>query len=180
MLSSTGASKVDIVGHSQGGLMPRQYMKFNGGASKVQKLITLGATNHGTTVDGIAALGRDINNLGIDVLGVAQLALGPAAIQQIVGSDFLKNVNAGGDTLPGIDYTIIRTIYDEVSTPSQATFLTAGPGATVANITLQDGCPIDHSDHLSMSYSPRAVSLIKRALNPSAPLVCLPNAFLFG
>ncbi len=84
-----GASKVDIVGHSQGGVMARQYLKFNGGQSKVQKLITLGATNHGTTLDGIGALGRTINNLGIDVLGLASLPVGVSGIQQVVGSDFI-------------------------------------------------------------------------------------------
>lgn len=172
VLAATGASKVDIVGHSQGGVLARQYLKFNGGASKVQKLITLGATNHGTTLLGIGSLGRSINNLGIDILGFAQLPVGISGIQQVVGSNFINNVNAGGDTLPGIDYTIIRTTYDEVTTPSESTFLTAGPGATVKNITLQDGCPIDLSDHLSMSYSTRAISIIKNALNPASPVVC--------
>ena len=171
VLDETGASKVDIVGHSQGGLLARQYIKFNGGASKVQKLITLGATNHGTTLDGIGTLGRAINNLGIDILGVAKLPVGVSGIQQVVGSDVVNAVNAGGDTVPGIDYTIIRTTYDEVTTPSESTFLTAGPGATVKNITLQDGCPIDLSDHLSMSYSTRAISIIKNALNPASPVV---------
>ncbi|MBJ7289323.1 alpha/beta fold hydrolase [Williamsia sp.] len=181
VLSKTGASKVDIVGHSQGGLLARQYLKFNGGQSKVQKLITLGATNHGTTLDGIGSLGRAINNLGINILGVAQLPVGVSGIQQVVGSDVVNGVNAGGDTLPGIDYTIIRTLRDEVTTPSQSTFLTAGPGATVKNITLQDNCPLDQSDHVSMSYSPRAISLIKRALDGGkTPLVCLPNGFLIG
>lgn len=175
VLAATGASKVDIVGHSQGGPLARQYLKFNGGAAKVQKLITMGGTNHGTTLLGIGSLGRSINNLGIDVLGFAQLPVGVSGIQQVVGSDFINKLNAGGDTLPGIDYTVVRTKYDEVTTPSESTFLTAGPGATVKNITLQDGCPIDLSDHISMSYSTRMVSIIKNALNPASPVVCAPS-----
>ena len=181
VLSKTGASKVDIVGHSQGGLLARQYIKFNGGATKVQKLITLGATHHGTTLDGIGTLGRAINNLGIDILSVAQLPVGVSGIQQVVGSDVINAVNADGDTVPGIDYTIIRTLRDEVTTPSQSTFLTAGQGATVNNVTLQNLCPLDQSDHVSMSYSPRAVSLIKRALDGGkTQLVCRPNGFIIG
>lgn len=43
-------------------------------------------------------------------------------------------------------------------------------------MTLQDGCPIDLSDHLSMSYSPRAIGIVRKALDPLAlPPPCLPN-----
>ena len=56
MLAKTGASQVDIVGHSQGGMMPGYYIKFLGGASKVHTLIGLAPSNHGTTIDGLQTL----------------------------------------------------------------------------------------------------------------------------
>jgi triacylglycerol esterase/lipase EstA (alpha/beta hydrolase family) len=164
-------SQVDIVGHSQGGVMPRQYLKLNGGAGKVHSLVTLGATHHGGTLSGIGTLAGALGLLGLSVP-----LLGTAAVQQVRGSEFLSALNAGGDTIPGVTYTVIATRYDEISTPYAATFLTAGPGATVHNVTLQDGCPIDLSDHVSMSYSPRAIGIVRKALDPLAPAPpCLPN-----
>ena len=52
VLAATGAAKVDLVGHSQGGMMPRYYLKFLGGAALVNRLVALAPSNHGTTLDG--------------------------------------------------------------------------------------------------------------------------------
>jgi len=182
--ATTGAQQVDLVGHSQGGLMARQYLRFAGGAdpvdpprNRVHTLVTLGATNHGTTLDGIALLGRQIQNLGVDVLGVAQLPVGVAGIQQAVDSPFVLALNVGGDTEPGVSYTVIATRYDEVTTPYPSTFLAAGPGATVHNVTLQDGCEADLSDHASMPYSPRAAFYVRQALDPALAGQAAPCAF---
>ena len=174
VLAATGAKKVDLVGWSQGGIVARGYLKFFGGANaanpaanKVGKVVTLGATNHGTTLSGIATLAK--------VFGLNPIVpstLGQAAVDQEIGSAYLNELNAGGDTMPGIDYTIIGTRYDEVTTPYTRTFLTAGPGATVHNITLQDGCPIDFSDHLQLDYSPRSISLTERALGSNVRISC--------
>lgn len=178
--AQTGAAQVDLVGHSQGGLLARQYLRFNGGANAtdpsrnvVRHVVTLGATNHGTTLSGLATLAGQFG-----ILGAAEPLLGTAATQQIRGSSFLTTLNAGGDTLPGVDYTAIATKYDEVTTPYASTFLTAGPGATVRNVTIQTGCAIDFSDHLSMSYGPRIARLVLNGLEPEAPKAapCLPKA----
>ncbi|WP_280267656.1 esterase/lipase family protein [Nocardia wallacei] len=180
VLAATGAAKVNIVGHSQGGTASRHYVNLEGGASKVHHLITFGATHHGTTLIGIGALGRAINNFGIDVLGLVEIFVGHSGIQQTVGSDYINTLNANGDTVPGVDYTVVGTRYDEVTTPYDSTFLKAGPGATVRNITLQDGCEQDLSDHITMMYSPRALSIILNTLDPSAPLQCTFNPWLIG
>ena len=60
VLAATGASRVDIVGHPQGGMMPRYYLKFLGGAAKVHTLVGLAPSNHDTTLDGIATLESDL------------------------------------------------------------------------------------------------------------------------
>lgn len=182
VLDATGAPEVDIIAHSQGGSMSNWYTKFEGGADKVAKLITYGATHHGTTLDGIGALGRAVNNFGIDILGFIEIFVGHSGIQQTVGSDFVNELNAGGDTVPGVDYTVVGTRYDEVTTPFDLTFLKSGPAAPVRNITLQDGCEQDLSDHLTMMYSPRALSIALQSLDPVQfpALQCTFNPWLIG
>ncbi|WP_055545417.1 esterase/lipase family protein [Streptomyces kanamyceticus] len=182
VLAASGSGQVDLVGHSQGGTLARWYLKADGGANtsdpsknKVKKIVQLGATNHGTTMSGFTTLADALH-----ILKSGEKPLGKAGVQQYVKSDFIKELNADGDTVPGVDYTVIGTKYDEITTPWQSTFMTAGPGATVRNITLQEGCSVDLSAHLSMSYSPRAIGLVKRALDPSAPPApCVPRAPAF-
>ena len=180
--AATGSPKVTLVGHSQGGTMSRQYLKFEDGASKVDRLITIAATNHGTTLSGLGLPPYLLGKIGVDTRGLAVFT-GVSGAQQTIGSQFLKKLNAGGDTVPGVKYTAIATTYDEVSTPYYATFLR---GPDVTNVTLQKGCAADHSDHFSINYSPRLVSVVlktlgaKRSDGTPLELVCAPNAPLVG
>ncbi|MET9216132.1 MULTISPECIES: esterase/lipase family protein [unclassified Nocardia] len=180
--AATGADQVDIVGHSQGGTIANHYLKFDGGQGKVGKLVTFGATHHGTALLGIATLGRMINNAGIDILGFYRPIIGVANVEQAIGSPFYSTLNAGGDTVPGVAYTVVGSRYDEVMNPLDLAFLRAGPDATVDNIALQDGCEQDISDHLTMMYSPRAASIALRALDPEGglALTCTFNPWFFG
>jgi triacylglycerol esterase/lipase EstA (alpha/beta hydrolase family) len=191
VLARTGAPQADVVAHSQGGLVARQYLKFDGGANptetaknKVAHLVTIAATNHGTTLDGIGTLDRIIRDLGLDLDPVLNYVVGYAPMQQVYDSPVLNALNAGGDTVPGVDYTVIGSRYDEVTTPYESTFLAAGPGATVRNVTVQDGCPFDISEHASISYSPRTIDLVQNALDPAgfpeAKVRCVANAPIVG
>ncbi|HEY6762714.1 MAG TPA: alpha/beta fold hydrolase [Baekduia sp.] len=159
VLAQTGASKVDIVGWSQGGMMPRYYLKNLGGASKVNALVGLAPSNHGTTLDGLATLAGYLP--GATALVAAAC---PACGDQIRGSAFLTALNAGGDTVPGVRYTVIQSKYDEVVTPYSSAFLT---GANVTNITLQSQCILDLGDHLSMPYDHVAARDVLNALDPA-------------
>ncbi|MFF0527712.1 esterase/lipase family protein [Nocardia amikacinitolerans] len=182
VLAATGAEKVDIVAHSQGGPVSSQYLKFEGGADKVGKLISFGGTNHGTSLMGMATLGRLMTNLGLNILGFYRPLIGQANIQQVVGSEFYANLNRDGDTVPGIEYTAVGTRHDQISNPFEWTFLRPGPDAPVQNITLQDGCEQDMSDHLTLMYSPRVAAIALRALDPQASieLTCTFNPWMIG
>lgn len=159
VLSETGAPEVDIIGHSQGGMMPRWYIQFLGGEAKVRALVGLSPSNHGTTFNGLGTLARAFPGAPELVNGLC-----PACEQQFVGSSFLQKLNGGNDTVAGVTYTVISTRYDVVVTPYTSTFL-AGPGVT--NITVQDGCGLDLADHLAIIYDRRALRFALNALDPA-------------
>lgn len=159
VLAATGATTVDLVGHSQGGMMPRYYLKNLGGAAKVNALVALAPSNYGTVFYGVLPLVAALPG------GEAVAGLGcQACVQQRQGSDFLNALNAGGDTQPGVKYTVIETTYDEVVMPFTNAFL-KGAGAT--NILLQTVCPLDFTDHLGISYDANAQQLVTNALDPA-------------
>jgi triacylglycerol esterase/lipase EstA (alpha/beta hydrolase family) len=178
VLGATGAPEVDLVGHSQGGMMPRYYLRFLGGAAKVHALVGLSPSNHGTTVDGLTTLFELAGASGLGTAGIGAVC-GVACEEQLVGSDFLQGLNAAGDTVPGVSYTVIETRYDEVVTPYSSAFL-SGPGVT--NIDLQAQCPLDASEHLATAFDHVALRDVLNALDPahSRPAVCSPVLPIVG
>lgn len=152
VLGATRARKVSMVGHSQGGMMPRYYLKFLGGAGKVDDLVGLASSNHGT--DNPGAL-------------VAGATFCPACDQQRAGSAFLTNLNASDETPGAVSYTVIETKYDEVVTPYTSAFL--APGRNTANILLQDACPAEVIDHHEMPNDGLAIRWALQALRRSGP-----------
>jgi len=168
VLAATGAAKADLVGHSQGGLMPRHYLKFLGGAAKVNALVGIAPDNHGTTLNGLANLLPYFPGVG-DLLSTAT----PALADQVAGSAFLTKLNAGGDTVPGVRYTVIATKYDEVVTPYRSQFL---DGPNVRNVLVQDLCALDLSEHAAIGLIDRiAFHEVANALDPphATPTTCL-------
>ena len=173
VLNATGASKVDLVGHSQGGMMPRYYLKNLGGAAKVGTLVGLAPSNHGTTVNGLFTLGSYFP--GANSFFGACIA----CEQQEAGSPFLTELNSGGETVAGVSYTVIESRYDEVVTPYTSAFLS---GSGVTNVTLQSQCILDGGEHLSMPYDHIADADVLTALDPAHPQhpPCTPIAPVSG
>lgn len=160
VLDATGAAQVELVGHSQGGMMPRYYIKYLGGARLVEDLVGLSPSNHGTEVNSALTSGD----------------LCTACDQQRAGSDFLIALNSPDETPGPVDYTQVSTRYDEVVVPYTSAFLT-GPRST--NITLQDRCPLDAAEHLTIPMDPQAIGWVLDAFgrrgpaDPDAPIRCL-------
>ncbi len=150
---ATGAEKVDLVGHSQGGMMPRYYVKFLGGADKVDDLIGIVPSNHGTTNPLAKPLGDTVC---------------PACTDQITGSDLLTRLNAGTQTPPGPDYTVVTTRYDEVVVPYTNALL-SGPKEYVTNVVLQDRCPLDPFMHDQATKDPVVAQWVLDALGAKGP-----------
>ncbi|ROQ62594.1 lipase (class 2) [Streptomyces sp. 840.1] len=160
VLASTGAPKADIVGHSQGGMMPNYYLKFLGGAAKVNAMIGLAPDNHGTTLLGLTKLLPYFPGAG-DLLNEHT----PGLADQVAGSPFVTKLNSLPDTVPGVHYTVIATKYDEVVTPYRTQFL---DGPDVHNVLLQDLCPVDLSEHVAIGTVDRvAYHEVANALDPA-------------
>jgi len=163
VLAATGAAKVSMVGHSQGGMMPRYFIKFLGGANKVDDLVGLAPSNHGTS------------NPLLLTPGLSYLC--PSCLQQKTGSTFLTRLNADDETPGPVSYTNVVTRYDEVVLPHTSGFL-AGPNTT--NVRLQDKCRLDLADHLLIPSDGPAIRLALNALGrvgPASPTYqpsCLP------
>jgi triacylglycerol esterase/lipase EstA (alpha/beta hydrolase family) len=139
VLTATRTKQVDLVGHSQGGMMPRYYMGFLKGAKKVHALVGIAPSNHGTQGVITPATG-DLTASG-DPNPQCQ-----ACADQAAGSPFMTTLNSIGDTVAGPFYTVISTTHDEVVTPYTSQAL-AGSRKQVTNIVIQDKCPADPIEH---------------------------------
>lgn len=174
VLGATGARQVDVVGHSQGGMMPRYWMAFLGGAKKVDDLVGIAPSNHGT--EGLIVPFPDETD---PITGGTDVPPCEACTDQLAGSEFMQVLNAAGDTLRGPDYTVISTRYDEVVTPYTSQFL-AGPADQVTNITIQDLCAADTIEHDQAPNDPVVHQLVLNALEVDGPAdpafrpACLP------
>jgi pimeloyl-ACP methyl ester carboxylesterase len=158
----TGASKVDTVGHSEGGNLIRLYMKSDGGLAKVHTYVSLAGVNSGPpTLSGLITVAQQIPG-AMTVLDDACPACG-----QLTDPNWFAALNNPA-TYPGVTYTAIVSTSDEAVTPYQYGQLPAA--ANVSNITLQNLCPNDHVGHLGITYDKTAVALVQNALDPAHPV----------
>ena len=143
VLRITGARKVQVVGHSQGGMMPRFWIKNLGGADKVADLVGIAPSNYGTNV----------NDAGENPLGNCV-----ACQQQNASSRFITKLNRGDDTPGRGSFTQIATNNDEIIVPYRNCFLRGT--ARTKNITIQNhngGAPVTHQNIYNDPFVQRLV-----------------------
>ncbi|WP_405135438.1 esterase/lipase family protein [Nocardia sp. NBC_01388] len=173
VLAATGAAKVDLIGHSQGTIMPRWYIQFLGGAEKVAKSVNLAPLWDGTTLYGLSALLDAMKAAGLaPLLSTVAGVFSHSVLDFFRGSDFMNAVNANDPFPASIEYTDIVTRYDEAVVPYTSGI--APPGPNITNIVLQDACPNDFSEHLFLAADPIAGQYILNALDPenAQPIDC--------
>jgi hypothetical protein len=149
---------VDVLGHSQGTLMPDYYAKFLGGATKIDKYVSLAPLWHGTNLAETATLAQLGAAYGF---ALPESAFG-AGVQMLAGSPFFARL--GDVRVPGIAYTNISTRYDELVVP-----YTSGIEPGMTNIVVQQQCAADLADHLEIVADPIAAADVLNALDPAHP-----------
>jgi hypothetical protein len=129
--------RIDILGHSQGGMIFRWPLRFwPDTRAMVDDAISLAGDNRGTDA--------------INALDICAKACVPAAWQQRPQANFIAALNSGAQTFAGISYSDIYTHTDELSTPNSndqgTTSLHTGTGA-ITNVAIQQVCPLDVDEH---------------------------------
>jgi triacylglycerol lipase len=115
VLAQTGASQVDIVNHSMGGLVSDWYVKELGGQPFVRHLASIAGANHGTTAAG-------------------ECLVDQSCVEMYPGSSFLTTLNSGDETPGNTAYATWYSPCDGVINPYTSTELS---GATNNLVTCQ-------------------------------------------
>jgi len=113
VLAQTGASKVDIVNHSMGGLVSLWYLKQLGGAAKVNHLASIAGANHGTTSAGACLIYTTCQ-------------------QMYPGSSFINTLASGDETPGSTRYATWYSPCDGIILPYTSTRLSGATNNLVA------------------------------------------------
>jgi len=166
-------NRVDLVGHSLGGLQSLYVPKFEGVSNIVDKIIAIAPPTHGTTADG-AYNGSAILLGDPATAGTILASFGCAACQdQLPDGPAVQMLNTGPIVQSGNRITVIASNTDEGVTPApKASFINE---AGVMNWSVQDFCPTDHVGHVGEPYDMNVINLVVNALDqtPDRKFTCI-------
>ncbi|WP_306516602.1 triacylglycerol lipase [Corynebacterium sp.] len=158
----TGTEQVILIGHSQGGLLARYWMRTSGNPAHVKHLVSLSAPNHGTTMGGILSPLAS-NGLTENIMhSLIRSWFGPVGFQQITGSEIFE-VFDDEELDDGVSYTCLASRQDTVVQPPETCFLN-GPADRVRNVWVQDIFPRAHVQHQDMPINKYVRALIRTGL----------------
>lgn len=153
--SATGFRTVDVVGYSQGGLVIRTALRFNGLADQISTAVLLAPSWNGTTAPLVASVPANLCR---------------ACADQAAGSALLRRLASGGDLDGNVRYAVVTTRSDSVVTPMSSQ-VPAGPPSRVSALVVQDRCPQSVIDHVNLPAQSGVVSWVVAALdNNGRPL----------
>jgi triacylglycerol lipase len=147
-VEATRAARVDLVGHSAGGVVIRAYLKNFGGTDRARRVVTLASPHHGASLaDAAASAGPE--------------ACVDACAQLGRRSEFLGDLNAGDETPGEVIYISVWTAFDETVTPPDSAVLQGG----ATNVRVQDVCAGVHLGHGDLVRDPLATGIVIAALD---------------
>jgi len=161
--SKTGANKVDLIGHSEGGFQSLYVPKFEDVAPLLDKIVAIAPPTHGTTLNGVYNLAYVLGNSSRELVRTALYTVGcPACDDLGPGGLAVERLNDGQPIAqPGTALTVIQSRSDELVTPPETAFVQE-PG--VWNVWVQDFCPHDRVGHLGEAYDKNVWYIVRNAL----------------
>ena len=115
ILRRTGATRIDLITHSMGALNTRYYIKNLGGTEKVEKFVSLGGPNHGTST--------------------ANLCFEASCVEMRIGSEFLTRLNEGDETPGSVSYATWWSSCDEIINPHESVLLSGATNTEAGCVT---------------------------------------------
>lgn len=179
--------RIDLIGHSQGGLHCRSYAnakidslyddalarglteaeaeQFAADHSPVRAVISLAGNHHGTTGWGTRRMLDAAERVGLPMQRLSDRILGRASIQQLLDSEYIATLNRAvrGTTRRGPHYLNIGTPFDTIVRPWTGALLPEIAGHWITNVNNASGGG-DWSDHLALLYSPNTMARIQSFL----------------
>lgn len=136
-----GGAKVDLIGHSMGGLSARYYLKYLGGDAHVSHYVSMGTGQYGWIPT--CVLPSDLGG------------------EMCPNSHFLRVLNRGDDTPGTVAYTTLRTIADD------QLLITKPDRHLDGGVCVRDG--VNGGEHPDEPGNATVIALVRRALDGVCP-----------
>lgn len=143
IIRSSGNPTVDLIGHSQGGLIGFYLIKIKGYESKINRFIAMAPSVSGTSI----ASEPDSKTE----------AYCRACTDQHPDSEVIRKLHDGPVTRPGVKYTILATRNDYIVRPIEKQFVLE---PDVQNLYIQDRYPGKFATHSNMLYDNDVLNLV--------------------